>query len=61
MDKCPRGVHPVLSVLLQELEVEDFGPMVGEVSSSWEVNAERLANTVGKLCKMESQNHMSPR
>ncbi|XP_012672537.1 phosphofurin acidic cluster sorting protein 2 isoform X2 [Clupea harengus] len=43
-----------------ELEVEDFGPMVGEVSSSWEVNAERLANTVGKLCKMESQNHMSP-
>ncbi|KAG5266525.1 hypothetical protein AALO_G00233090 [Alosa alosa] len=43
-----------------EVDVEDFGPVVGEVTSSWEVNAERLANTVSKLCKMESQNHMSP-
>lgn len=47
--------------LLQEVDVEEFAPVVGEVSSSWEVNAERLANTVSKLCKMESQNHMSPR
>ncbi|KAL2082816.1 hypothetical protein ACEWY4_020589 [Coilia grayii] len=43
-----------------ELDAEDFGPVVAEVSSSWEVNAERLANTVSKLCKMESQNHTSP-
>ncbi|XP_062320413.1 phosphofurin acidic cluster sorting protein 2 isoform X2 [Osmerus eperlanus] len=32
-----------------------------EVLSAWEVNADRLASSVGKLCKTESQNHMSPR
>ncbi|XP_062320414.1 phosphofurin acidic cluster sorting protein 2 isoform X3 [Osmerus eperlanus] len=31
-----------------------------EVLSAWEVNADRLASSVGKLCKTESQNHMSP-
>ena len=37
------------------------GPAQGEVSGSWDVSTERLASTVGKLCKTESQNHMSPR
>uniref|UniRef100_A0A8C2WLI7 Phosphofurin acidic cluster sorting protein 2-like n=1 Tax=Cyclopterus lumpus TaxID=8103 RepID=A0A8C2WLI7_CYCLU len=36
------------------------GPVLGE-TSSWDVNTERVTNTVGKLCKTESQNHMSPR
>ncbi|XP_035028834.1 phosphofurin acidic cluster sorting protein 2 isoform X1 [Hippoglossus stenolepis] len=41
-----------------EPEAEDNGPGPGEVSS-WDVNTERMT-TVGKLCKTESQNHMSP-
>ncbi|KAK5853750.1 hypothetical protein PBY51_014881 [Eleginops maclovinus] len=42
-----------------EPETEDSGPGPGEVSS-WDVNTERVTSTVGKLCKTESQNHMSP-
>uniref|UniRef100_A0A3B4YU17 Phosphofurin acidic cluster sorting protein 2-like n=1 Tax=Seriola lalandi dorsalis TaxID=1841481 RepID=A0A3B4YU17_SERLL len=34
-------------------------PGPGEVSN-WDVNTERMTSTVGKLCKTESQNHMSP-
>lgn len=47
-------------LLVQEPETEDSGPGPGEVSS-WDVNTERMTSTVGKLCKTESQNHMSPR
>ncbi|XP_046884810.1 phosphofurin acidic cluster sorting protein 2 isoform X2 [Hypomesus transpacificus] len=36
-------------------------PSPVEVVSVWEVNADRLASSVGKLCKTESQNPMSPR
>ncbi|XP_056147335.1 phosphofurin acidic cluster sorting protein 2-like isoform X2 [Lampris incognitus] len=43
-----------------ETEPEDGGPGTAEVSGSWDVSTERLAGTVGKLCKTESQNHMSP-
>uniref|UniRef100_A0A8C9YZI1 Phosphofurin acidic cluster sorting protein 2-like n=1 Tax=Sander lucioperca TaxID=283035 RepID=A0A8C9YZI1_SANLU len=43
-----------------EPEADDSGPGPGEVSS-WDVNTERMTSTVGKLCKTESQNHMSPR
>ncbi|XP_016399002.1 phosphofurin acidic cluster sorting protein 2-like [Sinocyclocheilus rhinocerous] len=32
-----------------------------EASMSWDVSAEKLAGTVGKLCKAESQTLMSPR
>ena len=46
--------------LVQEPEADDGGPGPGEVSS-WDVNTERMTSTVGKLCKTESQNHMSPR
>ncbi|GLD56137.1 phosphofurin acidic cluster sorting protein 2-like protein [Lates japonicus] len=42
-----------------EPETDDNGPGPGEVSS-WDVNTERITSTVGKLCKTESQNHMSP-
>ncbi|XP_069001172.1 phosphofurin acidic cluster sorting protein 2 isoform X1 [Embiotoca jacksoni] len=42
-----------------EPETDDSGPGTGEVSS-WDVNTERITTTVGKLCKTESQNHMSP-
>ncbi|TDH01063.1 hypothetical protein EPR50_G00176260 [Perca flavescens] len=42
-----------------EPEADDSGPGPGEVSS-WDVNTERMTSTVGKLCKTESQNHMSP-
>uniref|UniRef100_A0A8C7YZ44 Phosphofurin acidic cluster sorting protein 2-like n=1 Tax=Oryzias sinensis TaxID=183150 RepID=A0A8C7YZ44_9TELE len=38
---------------------EDNGAGPGEVNS-WEVNPERITSPVGKLCKTESQNHMSP-
>uniref|UniRef100_A0A3B4AEM5 Phosphofurin acidic cluster sorting protein 2 n=1 Tax=Periophthalmus magnuspinnatus TaxID=409849 RepID=A0A3B4AEM5_9GOBI len=44
----------------QEPETDDSGPGPGEVSS-WDVNSERVSSTVGKLCKTESQNHMSPK
>uniref|UniRef100_A0A8C7YYE9 Phosphofurin acidic cluster sorting protein 2-like n=1 Tax=Oryzias sinensis TaxID=183150 RepID=A0A8C7YYE9_9TELE len=42
-----------------EPENEDNGAGPGEVNS-WEVNPERITSPVGKLCKTESQNHMSP-
>uniref|UniRef100_A0A1A8SCW8 Phosphofurin acidic cluster sorting protein 2 n=1 Tax=Nothobranchius rachovii TaxID=451742 RepID=A0A1A8SCW8_9TELE len=44
---------------LQEPEPENSGPTAGE-ATSWDVNAERITSSVGKLCKTESQNHMSP-
>ncbi|XP_013768657.1 phosphofurin acidic cluster sorting protein 2-like isoform X1 [Pundamilia nyererei] len=46
-------------LLVQEPETDDSGPGPGEVSS-WDVNIERVPCSVGKLCKTESQNHMSP-
>uniref|UniRef100_A0A8C6TE26 Phosphofurin acidic cluster sorting protein 2 n=1 Tax=Neogobius melanostomus TaxID=47308 RepID=A0A8C6TE26_9GOBI len=42
-----------------EPETDDSSPGQGEVSG-WDVNTERVTSTVGKLCKTESQNHMSP-
>lgn len=51
---------PFFYFLVQEPEADDSGPGPGEVSS-WDVNTERMTSTVGKLCKTESQNHMSPR
>ncbi|KAM9803787.1 phosphofurin acidic cluster sorting protein 2 [Neosynchiropus ocellatus] len=42
-----------------EPETDDSRTVPGEVSS-WDVNTERMTSTVGKLCKTESQNHMSP-
>uniref|UniRef100_A0A3Q4B205 Phosphofurin acidic cluster sorting protein 2-like n=1 Tax=Mola mola TaxID=94237 RepID=A0A3Q4B205_MOLML len=47
-------------LFVQEPEPDDNGTGPGEVSS-WDVNTERMTSTVGKLCKTESQNHMSPR
>uniref|UniRef100_A0A1A8RB41 Phosphofurin acidic cluster sorting protein 2 n=1 Tax=Nothobranchius rachovii TaxID=451742 RepID=A0A1A8RB41_9TELE len=44
---------------VQEPEPENSGPTAGE-ATSWDVNAERITSSVGKLCKTESQNHMSP-
>ncbi|XP_041866189.1 phosphofurin acidic cluster sorting protein 2 isoform X1 [Melanotaenia boesemani] len=44
---------------VREPETDDSGPVPGEVNS-WDVNTERMTSTVGKLCKTESQNHMSP-
>uniref|UniRef100_A0AAX7SHL9 Phosphofurin acidic cluster sorting protein 2 n=1 Tax=Astatotilapia calliptera TaxID=8154 RepID=A0AAX7SHL9_ASTCA len=41
------------------VKTDDSGPGPGEVSS-WDVNIERVPCSVGKLCKTESQNHMSP-
>ncbi|XP_061766663.1 phosphofurin acidic cluster sorting protein 2 isoform X2 [Nerophis ophidion] len=44
---------------IAEPEADDSGPGPGEVSN-WDGNTERITSTVGKLCKTESQNHMSP-
>uniref|UniRef100_A0A1A8BYX2 Phosphofurin acidic cluster sorting protein 2 n=1 Tax=Nothobranchius kadleci TaxID=1051664 RepID=A0A1A8BYX2_NOTKA len=44
---------------VQEPEPENSGPTAGE-AASWDVGAERITSSVGKLCKTESQNHMSP-
>lgn len=52
--------HCTLPFRFQEPEPDDSGPGSGEVSS-WDLNTERVTTTVGKLCKTESQNHMSPR
>ncbi|KAA8584018.1 hypothetical protein FQN60_015226, partial [Etheostoma spectabile] len=49
----------VTDTTVGEPEADDSGPGPGEVSS-WDVNTERMTSTVGKLCKTESQNHMSP-
>ncbi|KAF0027277.1 hypothetical protein F2P81_020018 [Scophthalmus maximus] len=51
----------VAEATVGEPETDDNGPVPGpgEVSS-WDVNTERVTSTVGKLCKTESQNHMSP-
>ncbi|MEQ2184545.1 hypothetical protein GOODEAATRI_009090 [Goodea atripinnis] len=49
-----------LSCPVQEPETENSGSGAGE-ANSWDVNTERIPSTVGKLCKTESQNHMSPR
>ncbi|XP_057703849.1 phosphofurin acidic cluster sorting protein 2 isoform X2 [Corythoichthys intestinalis] len=46
-------------ITIGEPENDDSGPGPVEVSS-WDVNTERMASTVGKLSKTESQNHMSP-
>uniref|UniRef100_A0A7N6BVV4 Phosphofurin acidic cluster sorting protein 2-like n=1 Tax=Anabas testudineus TaxID=64144 RepID=A0A7N6BVV4_ANATE len=56
---CP-GLIFSSPLLVQEPETDDRGSGPGEVSS-WDVNTERMTSTVGKLCKTESQNHMSPR
>ncbi|KAJ8378818.1 hypothetical protein AAFF_G00233870 [Aldrovandia affinis] len=44
-----------------EPEEEDVGagPVTGDPSSGWD-SAEKPAGSLGKLCKTESQNHMSP-
>ncbi|XP_017279828.1 phosphofurin acidic cluster sorting protein 2 isoform X2 [Kryptolebias marmoratus] len=47
------------TVGVQEAETENSGPGPGEVNS-WDVSTERVTSSVGKLCKTESQNHMSP-
>ncbi|XP_013870597.1 phosphofurin acidic cluster sorting protein 2 [Austrofundulus limnaeus] len=51
------------TVGVQEPETENSGPGPGpgpgEVNS-WDINSERVTTSVGKLCKTESQNHMSP-
>ncbi|KAM9809984.1 phosphofurin acidic cluster sorting protein 2 isoform X2 [Syngnathus typhle] len=49
----------IIDTTIGEPETDDSGPGPGEVSS-WDVNTERMTSTVGKLCKTESQNHMSP-
>eukprot|EP00064_Thunnus_orientalis_P000182 superscaffoldBa00000008_g182 len=49
----------ITDTTIGEPETDDSGPGPGEVSS-WDVNTERMTSTVGKLCKTESQNHMSP-
>uniref|UniRef100_A0A7N6F5N5 Uncharacterized protein n=1 Tax=Anabas testudineus TaxID=64144 RepID=A0A7N6F5N5_ANATE len=56
--QCP-GLIFSSPLLVQEPETDDRGSGPGEVSS-WDVNTERMTSTVGKLCKTESQNHMSP-
>ncbi|KAG7999962.1 Phosphofurin acidic cluster sorting protein 1 [Nibea albiflora] len=49
----------ITDTTIGEPEPDDSGPGPGEVSS-WDVNTERITSSVGKLCKTESQNHMSP-
>ncbi|XP_035379202.1 phosphofurin acidic cluster sorting protein 2 isoform X2 [Electrophorus electricus] len=45
-----------------ELSEEDAcaGGVMMEAGMSWDISAEKLASSVGKLCKTESQTHMSP-
>ncbi|XP_061914558.1 phosphofurin acidic cluster sorting protein 2 isoform X2 [Entelurus aequoreus] len=49
----------VKDTTIAEPEADESGPGPGEVSN-WDGNTERITSTVGKLCKTESQNHMSP-
>ncbi|XP_037546626.1 phosphofurin acidic cluster sorting protein 1 [Nematolebias whitei] len=66
VDRCkvqagrfPEDSNTDATVGVQEPETENSGPGSGDVNS-WDVNAERVTSSVGKLCKTESQNHMSP-
>lgn len=58
--RCMTSTEFLAPFSFQEPETDDSGPGQVEVSS-WDVNTERITSTVGKLCKTESQNHMSPR
>ncbi|XP_026210213.1 phosphofurin acidic cluster sorting protein 2 isoform X2 [Anabas testudineus] len=64
VDRCKVQVaryqdDTIADTTVGEPETDDRGSGPGEVSS-WDVNTERMTSTVGKLCKTESQNHMSP-
>ncbi len=55
--------YRLMFISTQEL-VEDEaggGMPINDTSMSWDVSAEKLSGTVGKLCKAESQTLMSPR
>uniref|UniRef100_A0A8C9SIN9 Si:ch211-126j24.1 n=2 Tax=Scleropages formosus TaxID=113540 RepID=A0A8C9SIN9_SCLFO len=41
-------------------EAEDRVPGTGDAATGWDVSTDRLASSLGKLCKTESQNHVSP-
>ncbi|KAL4641333.1 phosphofurin acidic cluster sorting protein 2-like isoform X5 [Arapaima gigas] len=41
-------------------EAEDRIPGTGDANIAWEVGADRLTSSLGKLCRTESQNHVSP-
>ncbi|XP_030626782.1 phosphofurin acidic cluster sorting protein 2 [Chanos chanos] len=45
-----------------EVAEEDtaVGTVTSDANMSWDVSTDKLASTVGKLCKTESQTHMSP-
>ncbi|XP_060797475.1 phosphofurin acidic cluster sorting protein 2 isoform X2 [Neoarius graeffei] len=54
----------VVDTLAGEAAEEDAGvggaPSQHDASLSWDMSAEKLASSVGKICKTESQNMMSP-
>ncbi|XP_036388301.1 phosphofurin acidic cluster sorting protein 2 isoform X2 [Megalops cyprinoides] len=43
-----------------DAEEEDARTGAGDAGGGWEASAEKPASSAGKLCKTESQNHMSP-
>ncbi|XP_077960124.1 phosphofurin acidic cluster sorting protein 2 isoform X4 [Gasterosteus aculeatus] len=62
VDRCKGARYQqdsATDTIVGEPETEERGPGPGEVSSC-DVSTERVTSTVGKLCKTESQNHMSP-
>ncbi|XP_072516178.1 phosphofurin acidic cluster sorting protein 2 isoform X2 [Salminus brasiliensis] len=52
----------VVDSVAGEMPEEDTGTggLLCDANMSWDINTEKLASSVGKLCKTESQTHMSP-
>lgn len=63
LDESDTCSPPDVYLSTQELVEDEAGGGVAtcDASMSWDVSAEKLAGTVGKLCKAESQTLMSPR
>ncbi|KAK1791327.1 hypothetical protein P4O66_013343 [Electrophorus voltai] len=46
--------------VLQEVQAEDYGLLMGDVTTGWEPSVDWLASSTGSQCKTETQNHMAP-
>ncbi|XP_026866333.2 phosphofurin acidic cluster sorting protein 2 isoform X2 [Electrophorus electricus] len=43
-----------------EVQAEDYGLLMGDVTTGWEPSVDWLASSTGSQCKTETQNHMTP-
>ncbi|XP_028829031.1 phosphofurin acidic cluster sorting protein 2-like isoform X2 [Denticeps clupeoides] len=61
--KTPGGRYPDEGSVLEPCPAEEEAGVVagmGDTIANWDVSTDKLAGSVGKLCKTESQSHMSP-